>query len=662
MTKKQSKASLETDTIKAVCHRNCPSICFIDVTVENAKIISTKGSMESPVTRGVLCPRGIGDPKRVYSDERVLYPYIRKGNDYMRDSWENALQFASRKLERTLREYGSDAVLLYDYPGNQGFLSWQFSKRLWRTIGAAVIDGALCSSSGHAGIGLHYGLTYGIGFEDVVDYPVVVFWGNNIQSSFMHLWLRLLEAKKQKDITFVSVDPRRSETSKNSDYWIAPRPGSDVALCYGIARYLIQNDKIDHEFIDNYTVGIEDYLREAMLWTPERVQEVTGLSWSVIEEFSELISNKRPAAFLIGLGLNKSDQGAESVRAVSLLPALLGQHRGFHYSDGKGRYVDWGYINGSKSSKLASRVVNQVSVGKMLNNGKFKYVFVKGSNPAVTLPDQNAVRSGLSREDVFVVVHETHWTETARLADIVLPASTYLEKSDINFSDHHRYVRLSQQAIDPLEESKHEIWVMQQIAELIGCSDTCLYENPWNALKIALGDAFEDGEFEDIQKGAILRLKQRSNDEYQTPSKKIEFYSTRALEQGLEPLPFQMSYGEDDGGFVLLNSSLPKWTHSQFRDVYGAIPDVVWLNTLDAKKIGVQNGDDVILSNDLGELKLKANVTGDITKGVLWSPRPLIDRDDTPMNVLASGKPQKIGSGPRFNSIRVKIRLYTGND
>ena len=642
--------------VKAVCHRNCPSICFIDVEIENGRITATRGSMESPVTRGVLCPRGIGDPKRVYSDDRVLYPHIRKNHDYVRVSWEEALQLASKKLEETLRDYGREAVLLYDYPGNQGLLSWQYSKRFWRAIGATVTDGALCSISGHAGIEFHYGLTYGIGFDDAVNYPLVVFWGNNVQSSFMHLWLSLLEAKKKKGITFVSVDPRRSETSKKSDIWIAPRPGSDVALCYGIARYLIENDRIDQSFIDKNSVGFNEYKKEVMLWTPERVEKVTNLNWRVIEEFSRLISDKPPVAFFIGLGLNKSDQGAESARAVSLLPALLGQHRGFHYSDGRGRYADWSHVNGGKMSKLASRVVSQVSVGKRLESGEFKYVFVKGTNPAVTLPDQAAVRSGLSREDVFVVVHETHWTETTRLADVVLPASTYLEKSDINLSDHHRYVRLSQQAIEPIGESEHEIWVMRKIAERIGCSEPWFYEDPWKALGKALEGAFEGGELDDILKGAVLRLKQRPNEEYQTPSGKIEFYSSKALEQGVQPLPFQMSLCDDESDFILMNSSLPKWTHSQFRDVYGPIPDVVWLNTLDAEELGVQDGDEVTLTNDLGELMLNAVVTSDITKGVLWSPRPLTDKCSTPLNRLASGKPQLIGSGPRFNSIRVKIR------
>ncbi|MCK5671122.1 molybdopterin-dependent oxidoreductase [Candidatus Bathyarchaeota archaeon] len=641
--------------VKAVCHRDCPSICFIDAEVVDGKLVATKGSKESPVTNGILCPRGMGDPKRVYSKERVLTPHIKTGDGFIPVSWEKALQLAADKLKQTLDQHGNEKVLLYDYPGNQGFITWQYSNRLWRTLGASITDAVLCSGSGHAGIGLHYGLTYGIDFDDTADYPVIIFWGNNIKNSFLHLWINLLEAKKNKGTKFICIDPRNSETAKASDLWLSPRPGSDVALCYGIARCLITQNWVDENFIDLNTEGFDQYKEEVMRWTPERVTKITGIPWDQIEKVSKIIAEQGPTAFLIGLGLNKSNQGAEACRAVSLLPALLGEHRGFHYSDGGGRYVDWDYINGGKLSKVPSKIVPQVTVGDQLENGDFKYVFVQGSNPAMTLPNLKSVRGGLQSEDVFVVVNETHWTETALLADVVLPSPTYREKSDINLSDHHRYVRLSRQAIEPLGDSRHEVWIMRKLAELIGCKDEWLYEDTWDALRVAHEGAFIDGEFDDLFKDKVLRLKPRPNEKYQTPSGKIEFYSTKALEQGLMPLPNQPEH-LDDGWFTLLNSALPKWTHSQFRDVYGPMPEIVWINPDDALALSVADGDLVKVYNELGELELKAIVTKDVSRGVLWSPRPLVDKKGTPMNLLAASKPQVIGAGPRFNSIRVKIK------
>jgi anaerobic selenocysteine-containing dehydrogenase len=642
--------------VKTVCGRDCPDTCFVDVIVEDGRIISTRGSEESPITQGFLCPRGVGDPKRVYSEERILYPHVKIGNEFRRVSWSEAIELVAKKLASVLKEYGNESVLLYDYPGNQGFLSWQCSQRMWRALGVTVTDGALCSTSGHTGIGLHYGVAYGLGYEEALNCRTIVFWGNNAKVSSPHLWALSLRARKERGTTLVAIDPRKSETSESCDLWVNPRPGSDVALFYGIARYLIDHNKLAERFIEEWTTGYDKFREEVKNWTPKRVEEATDLTWREVEELCELLVGKTPVAFMIGLGLNKSNQGAEATRAVSLLPALLGQHRGFHYSDSKGRFIDWDYINGSKISSKKSKVIEQVSVGSRLSSGEFKFVFIKGSNPALTLPNQNAVRAGFSREDVFVAVHETHWTETAKLADVVLPAATYLEKSDLNFSDHHLYARLSTKAIEPLGECKHEIWVMQQLAERICCEEPWVFEDPWQALEKASVEAFENGSFDDLLKGAVLKLKQRPTNEYQTPSGKIELYSSKALEMGAHPLPTQVPLDEEEHWFTLLNSALPNWTHSQFRDVYGPIPQVVWINPADADNLGVKNGGDVTLFNDQGALTIEAIVTEKVSKGVLWSPRPLTGKNGVPLNSLAPSNPQTLGSGPRFDSIRVKIK------
>jgi anaerobic selenocysteine-containing dehydrogenase len=650
------KSGKTTTIVKAVCHRDCPDTCFVDIIVEDNKIISTRGSKESPITQGFLCPRGVGDPKRVYSEERILYPHIKNGNEFRRVSWSEAIELVANRLASVLKNYGNESVLLYDYPGNQGCLSWQYSQRLWRALGGTVTDGALCSTSGHTGIGLHYGLSYGLEFEDVLNCNAIVFWGNNARVSSPHLWALSLRARKEKGAMLVSVDPRKSETSESCDLWVNPRPGSDVALFYGIARYLIEHDELAEKFIKEWTTGYEKFREEAKKWTAKHVEKATNLTWKKVEELSEILVKKTPVGFMIGLGLNKSTHGAEATRAVSLLPALLGQHRGFHYSNSKGRFIDWDYINGSGMSRKKSKVVEQVSVGSRLSSGEFKFVFIKGSNPALTLPNQNAVRAGLSRDDVFVVIHETHWTETAKLADVALPAATYLEKSDLNFSDHHLYTRLSTKAIEPLEECKHEIWVMQQLAKRLNCEESWVFEDSLQALEKATMEAFENGRFDDLLKGMVLKLRQRRVNEYQTPSGKIELYSSKAIEIGASPLPAQLPFNENERWFTLLNSSLPNWTHSQFRDVYGPIPEIVWINPIDAGSLGIKNRDDVILFNELGALTVEAIITEKVSKGVLWSPRPLTGKNGVPLNSLASNNPQVLGAGPRLNSIRVKIK------
>lgn len=231
--------------IRTACPRDCPDTCFIDVTVDEGKIVKIQGSTLNPVTRGFLCPRGAGDIKRVYSRDRVLYPHIRgkkRSNRFVRNSWDDALSTVSENLSRIMKVHGSRSLLLYDYCGNQGLLAWQFPRRLWFALGATTTDYSLCSSSGHAGIGLHYGLGYGIQPEELPEMKVILFWGNNARVSSPHQWVYALKARSNGNATIISVDPRKSPTSEAADIWMNPRPGTDVALSYGIARYLIRRE------------------------------------------------------------------------------------------------------------------------------------------------------------------------------------------------------------------------------------------------------------------------------------------------------------------------------------------------------------------------------------------------------------------------------------
>lgn len=646
--------------VKAVCHRDCPDSCFIDVRVEESKIVCTRGSNENPITQGFLCPRGVGDPSRVYSKYRVLYPYARTHgkprSGFKRVSWEEAIQLVVEQLRQVISQHGNESVLALNYAGNQGLLAWQYPERLWSFLGATRHDYALCATSGHDGIYLHYGLSYGLQPEDLLDMEVVTYWGFNARVGSPHQWTLSLRARKNKGTKIITVDPRKSPTAEASDIWLNPRPGSDVALAYGFARYLIEKNHVRKDFIDEWTTGYDLYKEEALKWTPERIKQATGIDWKRIEEVGDIYAEKRPGAFMVGLGLNKSLQGAESTRAVSLLPALLGYHRGFHYSDSTGRFVDWAYLNGSELAARKARVVQQVALGPMLESGEFRFVFVYGTNPAVTLPNQNAVRVGLSRPDVFVVVHDTHWTETAKLADVVLPAATYLEKKDVVFSDHHRYCRLSNKAIEPLGESKHEISLMHELARRLEIKGEWLNEDPWDALRRALTYAFEDGSLDDMLNGKVVKLKLRPKAEYQTPSGKVELYSSKAREMGINPLPEQLpTEPSERGWFVLLNSSLPNYTHSQFTDVYGPVPQIVWISPEDSKMFDIEDGEKVKIYNALGEIVLWATVTNKVSQGVLWAPRPVAGIDGNPINSLAVSTPQAIGNGPMFNTIRVKI-------
>lgn len=643
--------------VKTMCARDCPDACWLDVTVDNDTIIKVEASKENPVTNGLTCPRAAGDPDRTKSMDRVLYPYIRKGapsTGFNKVSWDDAIDLVTSKLRQVIEEHGRESVLLLDYAGNTGFITSGYSKRIWNALGVTMTDYTVCSASGHAGIHLHYDVSYGCQPQDLGTKKTIVFWGFNANTSSPHQWALATSARRENDAKIVVVDPRKSATALLSDLWIGPKPGTDVALAYGIAHYLIINDLVDLDFIENHTHGYEAYREEALKWTPERVEVTTGISWDEIEKICKVLAGNGPSVFMIGMGLNKSMTGAESCRAVSLLPALLGQHRGFYYSNSGGRYINVDSTGSGLTSKKP-KVVSMISLGERLAAGEFKFVYVFGMNPAMTLPDSKQVINGFQRPDVFLVVHDSHITETTNLADVVLPATTYLEKDDIFTSDSHPFVRMGRKAIWPIAESIDEHMLMKAMAEKLDVKEPWVYADPWEEMSEGFKDAFIDGSFSDLLEGKGLQLRHKPMDEYPTGTGKIEFESTCAPE-GVSPIPVQMEIPVEEGEFIMLNSAIPKYTHTQFTDVYGDIPCVAWINPDDVEAMGLDAEAKATLYNDLGELIVDLKQTKQVSRGVIWCPRQLIDPEGNHQNSLSHGAPQLIGGGPMFNTVKVRVR------
>ena len=359
---------------------------------------------------------------------------------------------------------------------------------------------------------------------------------------------------------------------------------------------------------------------------------------------------------MIGVGVQKNHGGADIVRAASLLPALLGQHRGFFYSNKAERGIDMNYLEGLHARTAPQRIVSLVEIAENISGGEFKFIFVYGMNPALTLPHQKLLRKGFCREDVFLVVHDSHWTETADYADVVLPAQTFLEKDDAVIPWAHRFVRKSNQTVDPLGESRHEIDLMVDIARGIGRKDDAIFENPWVAVERSMEDCLVHGSFQDFLDGKTLELKFTPPDRYPTPTGRIELWSSTAVKNGFNPVPEPFPADLEPGAFLLISSAVSKYTHTQFQEVYGAIPAEVWINPDDAKIYGVAESDNICLYNAQGETVGTAVVTDRMPKNLLWSPHEFKGLDGNPQNSITPGKSQPMGGGNVYNSTVVKIK------
>lgn len=647
--------------VSSVCSRDCPDCCALRITVDHrGNVTEVRGDPGHPLTRGFLCPRGYKDPVRLHAG-RVEGPRLRSGaksgRAFRKVSWDEALKRAADTLQEILDRHGPERILYLDYAGNTGLLSGVFPRRLWQALGAAATDHTLCSASGHAALALHYGASYGLQPEELARRKLIVFWGMNPRVNFPHLWVLAIRARRELGAKLVVVDPRRSPSAAAADLWLRPRPGSDVALAYGIARLLISGGRVDADFLARWTRGYEEYAREAEAWTAERIEAETGVGEKDLAAFAGLYAGSKDSALVLGIGFQKSRQGAEMVRAAGLLPALIGQHRGFFYTNARGYAVDEDHLSGRSLVEpgRSGQVVSQVALGQELARGRFKLVWVSGMNPAVTLPDQGAVRRGLLRRDMFTVVHDSHWTDSADFADLVLPAPTYLEKNDLVLPGTHRYVQKSFSAVPPLYGSRGEAELMVDLARLLGRREPWLYEDPWLALERALKGALAGGGFQDLLAGKRLRLRCSPRRRYPTPSGRIEFLSARARELGLDELPRHrpLVLGEDE--LVLLTSSLMRYTHTQFQEVFGPLPARVTIHPLEARRRGLREGQEVILSNPQGKVRAALRISDEVPEGTLWAPRLFRGLDGEPQNLLSPAEPQAIGGGSVYNSTCVKV-------
>lgn len=638
--------------IETVCPRDCYDRCFMSVSMKEGKPVRVFGDKQNPVTQGFLCRRGYADIERTFSEDRILYPHILSENGSLaRTTWDDALCIITHRIQKTLELYGPESLLYVQCSGNEGVLTEYFPQRLFYALGCTHTDESICSRSGHDALSLHYGLTYGCDPDLLPTMETTLYWGFNAAVSSPHLF-RLSLASQKRGGTVVAIDPRWSRTARASDTWIQVRPGGDVALAYGIMKYIIEENLTDHTFIREFTHGFDYLEKEVSQWSISNIEEYSGVSWETIQELTRLYTHSSPSVILIGIGMQKNLHGAEAVRAISLIPPLLGIHRGFYYTNYQGWKIDFPYLTGQNLTESTPNMISQVALGSHLESGNFKVVYIQNMNPAETLPDSARVKKGLRK--AFVVIHDTHWTGTARLADVVLPAPTYYEKDDVSISYSHRYVRKANKIIDPLGESRSELWVTSRLSQLLHRKESYLYEDPWKAVEQSFSGALEEGTFSDLLQGSMVKLKMSPRDEYQTPTGKIELYSTIAEKRGAHPFPVHPPHRNE--GFIFLNSATAHHTHTQFQDVHGKIPPIVYINMEDARKIHLHDSDVVELSNEVGTIKLKAVISSSVPPGVLWSPRQCRDIEGIPQNTLIPSKTQEIGGGPIFNSTQVSIR------
>src|SRR6201994_4361582 len=507
-------------TVQAVCSHDCPDSCAVLVTVDEfGKASRIQGDPAHPVTRGFLCGKVAKYLDRVYSPARLLHPMRRRpgapkgkmppgreGEVFEPIGWDEALDLIADRLRSIAQQHGPESILPYSYAGNMGVLGFgSMDRRFFHRLGASRLDRTICATAGGDALVSVYGKKLGTDPEHFSHARYIIAWAANIHGNNVHLWPFVQEARR-KGARLVVIDPYRTRTAQVADWHIPIQPGTDTALALGLMRIIIEEGLYDRDYVAQHTVGFEELRRHVQVYTPDHVAGLTGIPSADIERLAHEYASNGPSVIRLNYGIQRSQNGGAAVRAVCMLPALTGAWK--HLGGGMQLSLSGAFaFNGSALERpdlmmasplqRPSRIVNMSRLGHALtelDSPPVKALFVYNSNPGAVAPNQNSVRRGLMRSDLFTVVHEQFFTDTTDYADIVLPATTFLEHTDFQGAYGHYYLQFSEQAIAPLGEARSNVWLFGQLGQRMGFPEPCFRDSEQEMMEQALAPSGNAGQ------------------------------------------------------------------------------------------------------------------------------------------------------------------------
>ena len=551
----------------------------------------------------------------------------------------------------------------------------------------------ICSSAGEEGLKSVIGVKLGTEPEQFAHSRYIIAWGSNIHGNNVHLWPFIVEAQR-KGAKLVVIDPYRTRTAQCADWYLPINPGTDAALALGLMHVIIKENLYDADYVARYTIGFEELRTLAQQYSPEKVAFWTGISADDIRKLAREYATERPSVIRVNYGIQRSERGGMSMRAVTMLPCLIGSWKevggGLQLSLSGSFGLNKAALEMPELMQRPARIVNMVQLGTSLNsldNPPVKALFVYNSNPAAVCPNHNDVVRGLKRPDLFTVVHEQFFTDTTDYADILLPATTFFEHKDLQGAYGHYYLQISDRAMEPLGECRSNVDVFRALAERMGFDDDCFRETVDSMIESALDspNPFLKGiTRERLENERQIRLNFGGDEaaetpflpfakgNFPTPSGKAEFYSEALKKLGLDPVvdftpPEESRHGSGAEGhpLELLARKPDNHLNSTFANLESVRKMEPWIGTLemhptDAGARGIRDGDQVRAFNTRGEIVLKARVDGSVSAGVVaarldWAR---FGAGAININVLTSEKLTDLGNAATFYSVCVEVEPF----
>lgn len=672
---------------KSVCALDCPDACSLLVQVdEEGRATKLRGNPAHPITRGFLCGKVARYLERQYHPDRLLYPQRRTGEKgegrFERISWDEALDEIAGRLQDILARYGPEAVLPYSYAGTMGLLNGAgMDRRFFHRLGASRLDRTICAAAGGEALLRSQGVKIGTEPEQFAHSKLIIAWGANILGTNVHLWPFVVEARR-KGAKFYVIDPVRTRTAKAADRHFAIHPGSDLALALGLMHVIFREGLEDRDYLAQHANGADELAELAHDYPPEKVATLTGIAREDVELFAREYATIRPAAIRLNLGVQRSERGGSAVRAIAALPVITGSWRevggglqlttsgAFEFNRAALERPD---LQWSGPLGRQARLVNMSELGSALtelDHPPVQALVVYNSNPAAVAPHQSKVLAGLRRSDLFTVVLEHFRTDTADFADILLPATTFLEHTDLYLAYGHYYLQLARPALEAAGEARSNLEIFRALAHRMEFADECFHDGEDDMIRCLLDSSspYLSGiTTEQLDKENSVRLNTGTSPflpfaagGFKTKSGKFEMDAS-----SLRYVPPVESRWGDAGvrqhfPLELISSKNDDSMNSTFghrEDVDGQTAKLS-IHPHDAAIRGIADGMPVRAFNRRGSCWFTAKLSNDVQPGVLHTRTMRWNRSNSGqrgVNQLTSERLTDMGGGPTFYSCLVQV-------
>lgn len=667
----------QLQVLRSVCPLDCPDTCALEITVRGKEMLKLKGA-EHPMTQRFACVKMAKYPERQEHPDRLTVPQRRVGpkgeGRFEPMSWEEALETIVGRMKDNAAQYGEQSLLPFSYAGTMGLIEGEFPQSFFRALGARELDWTICAATAGAGWEANYGpRKVSVSPEDVAHSKLIILWGINALRSNSHLvpWLKMA---RKNGAQIVHIDPFHNETSRFADTHWQVKVGCDAGLALALGGEILRLGKQDQSYLDAHAAGLEEYKAACEQWPIERAAELSGIPAEEIRRLAAKIA-ETPATYIkIGYGMSRNEGGGNATRAITLLPALIGAWK--HQGGGAALSTSGAFVfnearySGMHLLKPNRRHVNQNQFGKALldQDDPIATLFVFNSNPAAVAPDSQAVLEGLSREDLFTVVLEHFQTDTADYADILLPATTFVEHPDLYKSYGHHYIQWADAILPAKGECRPNSWVFKQLAERMGLTDEV-----FGMSAEQLAAELLDSEHPHLSGISFERLKSEKSVPLNLPEayrpyaegshfsdKKIRFTpAPEQLEFQVQPTPeFPLRLISPPGPFIL-NTSMGNL--ESLRRASGGEPTVV-VHPHDAAAQEIEDGSRILIQSPQGAIERKVIVSTDAREGVVialgqWWPK--LAPDGKGLNELTDQGLTDLGGGSLFGNAIVRIAAAT---